>query len=438
MSAIQHFDPVAVAQVPEGETSSKRFILFSALCVVVVVMFVGLFKVDVITRFDGEIAARSGTVKIISLEQGVVASTHVANGALVRKGDRILSLDDTALRTQQQIYLVERRELEQRLSDVLSMEKSISALPLPLTEVATLDVIHGAYRSVVDASNNRSLNEFRDKVSSLYEASQRLRSEHEERKKDLERIKKLEAIRYKRFSMLREAAVLAAITKLELLDAEEKLVDFQQQAMVAAVRLETAERAKNEQHAKFVLFVSESLKSWRDAIADYRSRIAILQQRIESSRYAMDQLEIRSPLDGVVQDIQVRHVGVRIPQGAAVASVVPVGDPIVVEGWIDNQDVAYVRNGQQARIKVEAYPYTLYGSLSGHVSFVAQDSNGINQGRQYKVQVNLDTQHSGRMRKLSLVPGMKVSMEVVTDERRFIGYFYTSAVQAVDGAFSER
>ena len=42
------------------------------------------------------------------------------------------------------------------------------------------------------------------------------------------------------------------------------------------------------------------------------------------------------------------------------------------------------------------------------------------------------------MRELSLVPGMKVSMEVVTDERRLIGYFYTSAVQAVDGAFSER
>lgn len=441
MRVLENFDPVVVSQVPGREQSVKRFVAVLVFSLVSVVALLLLLKVDIITRFAGEIAARGGTVKIVNLEAGVVSRIHVANGMMVEQGAELLSLDNTKLLSQLRILDIERSELEKKIELEKLLEGAVASVPLKLIESQSIDwvrTLSGSIQPRQYLPGKSSVQAFCDQLFLMHETALRLESEYREREKELERLKQLESVRYKRFSLLREAADMASITQIELLEAEEKLVDFRQESFTAQARLETAARAKQEQRAKWIQFISESRRRWRENIVDYSSRLSIMARRIDSTRHAIDQMEIRSPLSGVVQDMEVRHVGVRLAQGVAIAHVVPVDDPIVVEGYLDNQDVAYVKDGQLARIKVEAYPYTIYGAFTGRVSFVARDSGGIAQGRQYKVLINVDTSQPNGMEHLSLLSGMNVSVEVKTGERRLIEYFYSPAADALDGAFSER
>jgi hemolysin D len=120
--------------------------------------------------------------------------------------------------------------------------------------------------------------------------------------------------------------------------------------------------------------------------------------------------------------------------------IVPVGEILEVEAFIGNQDIGYVRAGQKAEVKVATFPFTKYGVIEAEVAQVAEDATvDEKQGLIYRTRLALAK--SSLMvngRETPLLPGMAVSAEIATDQRRLIEFFLAPLLRMKDESLRER
>lgn len=120
--------------------------------------------------------------------------------------------------------------------------------------------------------------------------------------------------------------------------------------------------------------------------------------------------------------------------------VVPQDNPMEVVAQVENKDVGFVKNGQVGEIKVETFPFTLYGTIPGKVMSVSDDAAPIEKvGLVYPTRVSMDRatiQVEGRQVHLS--PGMAVTVEIKTGQRRVIEYLLSPLLKSVKESLRER
>jgi hemolysin D len=147
-----------------------------------------------------------------------------------------------------------------------------------------------------------------------------------------------------------------------------------------------------------------------------------------------------SPIDGVVQQLAIHTVGGVVTPAQQLMVVVPQDHPVEVEAQVENKDVGFVKEGQSVEVKVEAFPFTLYGTIPGTVVSVSDDAAPIEKvGLVYPIRVSLDRstiQVEGRQ--VNLTPGMAVTVEVKTGQRRLIEFFLSPLLKAVRESARER
>jgi len=120
--------------------------------------------------------------------------------------------------------------------------------------------------------------------------------------------------------------------------------------------------------------------------------------------------------------------------------VVPQDHPVEVEAQLENKDVGFVKEGQTVEVKVESFPFTLYGTIPGKVLSVSDDAAPIEKvGLVYPTRVSLDRatiQVEGR--NVNLSPGMAVTVEIKTGQRRLIEFFLSPLLKSVQETARER
>ena len=120
--------------------------------------------------------------------------------------------------------------------------------------------------------------------------------------------------------------------------------------------------------------------------------------------------------------------------------IVPDDHPLEIEAFLENKDIGFVSSGQRATVKVEAFPYTKYGTLQGEVVNVSGDAiNDEKRGLIYSTRVTLaQTDIAVENKRVKLSPGMAVSVEVKTGKRRVMEYFLSPLMEYQSESFKER
>jgi hemolysin D len=120
--------------------------------------------------------------------------------------------------------------------------------------------------------------------------------------------------------------------------------------------------------------------------------------------------------------------------------IVPLGETLMVEAFLGNQDIGYVREGQSVEIKVATFPFTKYGVIEGKVEHVAEDATVDEKlGLIYRILITLEKNSilvNGKEE--PLLPGMSVSAEINTDKRRLIEYILSPIIRMKDESLRER
>jgi hemolysin D len=404
-------------------------------------------EVDIVAVAHGKVVP-SGRVKVIQpLESGVVKRILVDEGQRVGAGDVLIELDNTASGADTARLEAQKRALELDRARITALLTALSDTEQSEQPSRMIDLIAGGIEGA-DAMQLRrqgeraaqQLAEVRARLASISERiSQRTaeRSAIGDRIEQLERTLPLVTERAEALKNLLESnlgsrvqwmeAEEARITQAKQLDIERRNRD----AIDAAIRALHQERAANanQMTANFTADLSET-----------EVRLASLSEEIVKARQRTDFRRLRAPVNGVVKQLAIHTVGGVVTPAQRLMEIVPEGTPLEVEAFFRNRDIGFVETGQQTEIKVEAFPFTRYGTINGHIETLSEDAvQDENVGLVYTAQISLDKltlEVEGKTVRLS--PGMAVTVEAKTGKRRLIEFLLSPLLRFSQESARER
>jgi membrane fusion protein, adhesin transport system len=231
------------------------------------------------------------------------------------------------------------------------------------------------------------------------------------------------------------------MARTEQLRVEREQTELNGQLTLAGETIKKARSAITE--AK--LQVDElGLQLQQEALSDLTQALADLSVVDETIRGATDKVartDIRSPVDGIVNTLDINTVGAFVQPGAVVAGIVPTSETLLVEARVSPRDVAFIRPGQDALIKVTAYDFSIFGGIEGKVSNITADSLVDQKTGEPYYQVRVATDKSTLTRDgktYSIIPGMICSVDIKTGRKTILTYLMKPINKAREEAMSER
>lgn len=241
--------------------------------------------------------------------------------------------------------------------------------------------------------------------------------------------------------MLAPLAAKSIVPQTELLSAQREVTDIQGRLAAAQQAASRAQAGIAEAQAQ----ASEAGFQFKQEALDERSQIttkmAVNEQSLKGAAGRVNRAEIRSPVDGVVNDVQVTTIGGFVQAGEKIMQVVPVGDKLLVEARVTPSDIAFIKVGDRANVKVTAYDFSIYGGLSGRVVQVSADSIYDEVAKEAYFTVVVETDKSYLLsagKRLPISPGMICDVEIITGRKSILSYLLKPLIKARSEALRER
>ena len=175
--------------------------------------------------------------------------------------------------------------------------------------------------------------------------------------------------------------------------------------------------------------------------SEAKTRAHSLSQELAKAENRTSQQTLTAPIDGIVQQLAVHTVGGVVTPAQQLMVIAPREGLLEVEAWVDNKDIGFVNPEQEAEIKVEAFPFTRYGTIEGKILALSKDAVPVEKaGLVYAARVSMarSTIQVENNKEVNLSPGMNVSVEIKTGQRRLIEYFLSPLLQASRESIRER
>ncbi|WP_321959490.1 HlyD family type I secretion periplasmic adaptor subunit [Burkholderia cenocepacia] len=367
-------------------------------------------KVDIVVNGGGKIIPSSRTKTLAAVEVANVRALHVRDGQAVKAGDALIDLDTRVIDAERQ------RADGDRLNAVLQAERAralIDAIdtgrPPRLAEVS--DVSPERRREV----ERHLLDQWRDFVA----RRERLDSE------------------IRRYGQAAPLAAQRAGDYAELM----KTHDVAKHAWIEAEqqRIDMAGQLAEARHQRAAL-VAETRRNTQDALNDAQRTIDASAGEVRRAEAHGELLRLTAPIDGTVQQLAVHTVGTAVPAAQPLMQIVPREGAVEMEAFIENRDIGFVKEGQVASVKIDAFEYTKYGTVAAVVSHVSRDAiDDDKKGLVYSVRVVLDRATLvADGREIALSPGMSGGVEIKTGTRRVVEYVLSPLLQHGRESLRER
>lgn len=431
--------------LPSALPAMRRLVAFGIAVAALLVLGFGGWAA--VARLAGAVVTQGTVVVETNLKKvqhphgGVVGALHVREGAEVRAGELLLSLDDTVMRANLAMVTKSLDGLEGRRARLEAERDEADTIAFPADLVARAASEPEIARLV---AGERRLFEARraargGQKAQLGERIAQLRQEIEGF--DAQIVSKDAQIalilgELKGVSELYDRN-LVPLTRLAALQREAARLNGERGQIVAAAAQARGRIAETELQ---ILQLDQELRT--EVLKELREIETRSGELVERKAAADDQLrrvEIRSPQDGVVHQLAVHTVGGVIGPGEVVMLVVPRADAMTIEAQIAPQDIDQVTRGQPAMVRLSAFSQRTTPELAGRVMLVAADltRNPQNGAAYYIARIELPDSELARLQGLRLVPGMPAEVHIQTGERTALSYFLKPLSDQIARAFKE-
>jgi len=368
-------------QVSEDMTGSSWVIKLCALSVGLFAGWAAFASVDEIVRGQGALVSSSRPQIIQNLEGGILAELSVAEGDVVKEGDVLARLHSTKFQssvdeTQDQITALAVRQL--RLEAELAGQFDFT---------------------VPEALANR----IPDVITSERALLRARQSDYVSRREGAQQV------------------LTQAETEKTLLE------DLLDRKIVALIEVTRARKAYADAKIRLDEVITQTELDRAQSYSDTLRELNQLSQTLKASRDQLTRTVLIAPMRGIVNNLNVTTIGGVVRPGEEIAQIIPLDEELFVEAQVQPKDIAGVRAGQAATVKLSAYDYTIFGSLKGRVKFISADTVKDESRRDaaphYKVTLAVDMNAlSDRQRSIELRPGMLADVELHTGEKTILTY----------------
>lgn len=421
---------------------AARVTLYVVLAMLVTFLaWATLFDVDRVVTARGRLVTPQPNIVVQPLETSIIKSLDVRVGQVVKKGDRLATLDPTFAQADQGQLRSRLQSLDvqtKRLAAELDGDKSVSQ-----------KAPQGDSKLQAQLSAERQAN-YAAQLSKMDETIARLRAGIETNQRDQlvlsARVKSLREIEAMQEKLVAEKFG----ARINLLEAQEKRLEVEREMQLSRNKEQELDRELAAMQAeKFAFTKGWRQKTMEEMLSTSRDRESINEQ-LQKADKRLNMVVLTSPSDAVVLDMAKVSQGSVVREAEPMFTLVPLGAELEAEVQIDSVDVGYVRLNDIARLKLDAYPFQRHGTIAAKVRTVSEDAfrrDGTSAGPGAK-STGVDAYYLSRIglgdsklklmpEQARLLPGMTLTAEIVVGKRSVISYLLWPLTKALDESIRE-
>jgi hemolysin D len=432
------FLPAALEVLETPPNPLGRAILWAIMGFLSIALLWACFgQIDVVAVAQGRVIP-DGRIKTVQApDQGVVRAIHVRDGQRVQAGDPLIEMDPTVseAEVEQAREALQVAEIDRARARALLDHASGRRVALVLPEGLSQEV-----RETQEAIVAARIAEHRAQRSQAAQERAQRSADRAMVAADIERIEQQLPLAEQQLEAFRGLEARGFAPRLRVAEVEERTIGMRQDRVIRRAELgraRAAEAAAAQTLASIdAQFRREALDAFNEADATARLRREELTIAEERNRRTL----LTAPAAGVVQQVQVHTVGAVLRPADPLLVIVPDGSTLVVDAMVLNRDAGFVREGQEVRVKLEAFPFTRYGVVDGRLTFLSRDAvQDENLGLVFPARVEL-RQFSINVggRATPLTAGLAATAEIRTGRRRIIEFLLSPLQRRVEEAGRER
>jgi hemolysin D len=405
---------------------------------IVVVILMAIFcRLDIVAIAPGKLIP-NGSVKIIQpASTGVVRRILVQNGESVTAGQVLMELDPVQASADADRARVAKLDALLTIARVQALLRAQDSRSAP--KVSPVDQASTDRQAETQSFADGIYREYVDKLASLRSELTRRQAELATTREEIEKLEQTVPLARRQAQDYKDLVGEEFVSSHDYIEKQRLAIEQTQELAAQRSHSRGLEAAIDEQQHELDT-TSATFRREQDAALDKAEQDVRQAQDEETKANARrKQLNLTAPVDGIVQQLNVHTLGGVVTTAQTLMEVVPT-DELVVEAAVNNRDIGFVTEGEDAIIKVATFPYTRYGYISGRVVKV---SNDISSDRKLGAIFVTRIQIPGNRFKVEnkwvhLTPGMEVTAEIKTGTQKVWQYFLAPLLETGQESLRER
>lgn len=374
------------------------WIVFGSLFVVIVpfLIWASYAHIDQISHAQGQVITSAKTQSIQSANDGVVNKIYVSEGQSVKKGDKLIVL-----------------EKSQAQASYDDSSAKVAALQAALVRLRA--EVYG--KMLVFPSEVKHYPDFIENQTALFHRRQQALND------DISALNESLTLAQDELNLNLPLLKSGDIGATEIIRLKRQIADLKGQI-------------SNKRNKYFQDSQAEMTKA--------EEELSTKEQELTDRSITLERTTIVSQMDAIVKNIIVTTQGARVRSGDVILELVPSGDQLIIEAKLSPSDISFIKKGQKAAVKLDAYDYSIYGIFHGTVKYISPDTlvEKTERGDKnyFRVLIALNqtqlTSKSGT--KIEIAPGMSAQIDVITGSRSVLAYLTKPVTKTFSESFHER
>jgi hemolysin D len=446
----QEFLPAVLEILEKPPSPAGRWILWSILLLFAATAVWAIYgRVDIVAVAHGKIIP-AGSIKAVQpAELGIVRNLYVTEGQRVTAGELLIELDPTvndADRERLAGQIDAASSERERLRDFIEAIEQDRISDLRNEPVMAVSIgENSSYITGDKGSQQRQIliDQWAEYLAVRMLAERELAANDAEQdagKASLEKLHSILPLVSERAAAMKKMVERDLVPRLQWNEVEQKRIETEQEIDILKHRQRQLVANAGKIQQDFKVQLARMRKAVHTRIAELDAELSGLEQELVKAETLSRRQQLVSPVTGTVHQVAVHTIGGVVKPAEALMWIVPDDTELEVEAWLNNRDIGFVRLDDAVEVKVETFPFTKYGTLAGRLAGIGHDAvSDETHGLVYKARIVLEESTIGvNDRPVRLEPGMAVTAEVRTGDRRLIEFLMSPLLRYRDEFARER
>ena len=374
---------------------SRLSIWIALIGIVILVVWASFAKIDQVTRAKATVIASARTQEIQASEGGVLTELAVSEGEDVKAGQLLVVLEEERAKA----------AVDNSASKTAALKAKLARLNAEIFE-----------KPLVFPKEVESYPEYVQNQRALYNRRRQAINE------DVSSLEKMLVLARQELRMNEPLLEYGDVSQADVIKLSRQVADIE--AQINNKRNKYFEEAQAE--------MTKAQEELDTELEQLRDRAQVLEEK-----------RLMAPTDGKIKNINVTTIGGVVKPGEVIMQILPTSSDLIIDAKVSPADIAYVKEGQDATVKLDAYDYSIFGAMNGTVNYISPDTlmEQTPKGEEpyYRVLIVIKgAEFKGRGNEIVIKPGMTASVDIKAMERTVLSYLTKPLTKTLSEGLGER
>lgn len=374
---------------------SRMSIWIALVGVTVLIIWASFAKIDQVTRAKATVIASARTQEIQASEGGVLTELAVVEGQEVKAGQLLVVLEEERAKA----------AVDNSASKTAALKAKLARLNAEIFE-----------KPLIFTQDVKDYPEYVQNQTALYNRRRQAINE------DVSSLEKMLVLAKRELSMNEPLLTYGDVSQADVIKLRRQVADIE--AQINNKRNKYFEEAQAE--------MTKAQEELDTELEQLRDRLQVL-----------DEKRLLSPTEGKINNINVTTIGGVVKPGEVIMQILPTSSDLIIDAKVSPADIAYIKEGQDATVKLDAYDYSIFGAMTGTVNYISPDTlmEKTPKGEEpyYRVLIVITgAEFKGREDKIVIKPGMTASVDIKAMERTVLSYLTKPITKTLSEGLGER